>query len=142
LDRPALLYVLRLPVLKVEVAGQKMFFAAAGEVSSRLELYELARDHLSLLERGEVERARYGLRANWGFINLAQSRPKVKFSKRKVKEKDREYSSGYRECSNKASTRGGYDFLRQQSERALLYSARVVDYYHGRSPARAIGGGG
>jgi hypothetical protein len=57
LDRPALLYVLRLPVLRVEVAGQKMFFAAAGEVSSRLELYELARDHLSLLERGEVERA-------------------------------------------------------------------------------------
>ena len=73
MDRPALLYVLRLPVLKVEVAGQKMFFAAAGEVSSRLELYELARDHLSLLERGEVERARYGLRANWWFINLAQS---------------------------------------------------------------------
>jgi hypothetical protein len=55
LDRPALLYVLRAPVLKVEVAGQKMFFAAVGEVPSRLELLELARDHLSLLALGEVE---------------------------------------------------------------------------------------
>ncbi|MCC6050779.1 MAG: hypothetical protein LM580_08735 [Thermofilum sp.] len=54
-DRPALLYIVRAPVLKVEVAGQKMFFAAVGEVSSRLELYKLARDHLSLLERSEVE---------------------------------------------------------------------------------------
>ena len=54
-DRPALLYIVRAPVLKVEVAGQKMFFAAAGEVSSRLELYKLARDHLPLLERSEVE---------------------------------------------------------------------------------------
>jgi hypothetical protein len=53
LDRPALLY--RAPVLKVEIAGARSFFAAVGEVSSRLELYELARDHLSLLERGEVE---------------------------------------------------------------------------------------
>ena len=55
MDRPALLYIVRAPVLKVEVAGQKMFFAAVGEVSSRLELYKLARDHLSLLERSEVE---------------------------------------------------------------------------------------
>jgi hypothetical protein len=38
-------------------------------------------------------------KANRGFINLAQSRPKVNFSKRKVKEKDKEYSSGYRESA-------------------------------------------
>lgn len=55
MDRPVLLYVLRVPVLKVEVAGQKMFFAAVGEVSSRLELFRSARDHLPLLERSEVE---------------------------------------------------------------------------------------
>jgi hypothetical protein len=29
LDRPALLYIVRAPVLKVEVAGQKMFLARA-----------------------------------------------------------------------------------------------------------------
>ena len=33
------------------------------------------------------------LRANRGFINPAQKRPKVNFSKQKVKEKNREYSS-------------------------------------------------
>ena len=32
----------------------------------------------------------HALRANRGFINLSQSRPKVKFSNRKVKEKNRE----------------------------------------------------
>jgi len=32
----------------------------------------------------------HGLRANRGFINLAQRSPKVNFSKLKVKEKDRE----------------------------------------------------
>jgi hypothetical protein len=48
------IYVVRAPVLKLEVGGQ-MFFTAVGEVSSRLELLELARDHLPLLEKGEVE---------------------------------------------------------------------------------------
>ena len=69
-----------------------------------------------------VSRAAHGLKANRGFIKLSHSRLKVNFSNLKVKEKNKEYSSGYRECSNKASTRGGYDFLRQRSERALLYA--------------------
>jgi hypothetical protein len=34
----------------------------------------------------------HGLKANRGFINLAQRSLKVIFSKRKVKEKDREYA--------------------------------------------------
>jgi hypothetical protein len=40
-----------------------------------------------------VSRAAHGLKANRGFIKLSQSRPKVKFSNRKVKEKDREYAA-------------------------------------------------
>jgi len=56
-DSRVLLYIVRAPVLKVKVAGSRFsfFFTAAGEVSSRLELYKLARDHLPLLEKGEVE---------------------------------------------------------------------------------------
>ena len=40
-----------------------------------------------------VSRAAHGPRANRGFIKLSHSRPKVKFSNRKVKEKNREYAA-------------------------------------------------
>jgi len=39
-----------------------------------------------------VSRTAHGLRANRGFINPAQSRPKVKFFNLKVKEKNKEYA--------------------------------------------------
>ena len=39
-----------------------------------------------------VSRAAHRPRANRGFIKLSHSSPKVNFSKRKVKEKDREYA--------------------------------------------------
>jgi hypothetical protein len=54
----------------------------------------------------------HGLKANRGFIKLAQSRPKVKFFNRKVKEKNREYSSSYRErAAGRAKARGQNGFV-------------------------------
>jgi len=54
-DSRALIYVIRAPVLKVEISGARLFFAAVGEVSSRVELLRSARDLLPLLDKNEVE---------------------------------------------------------------------------------------
>jgi len=54
-DRPARIYVVRAPVLKVEISGARLFFAAVGEVSSRMELLRSAHDHLPLLDKNEIE---------------------------------------------------------------------------------------
>jgi hypothetical protein len=54
-DRLARIYVVRAPVLKVEISGARLFFAAVGEVSSRMELLRSARDLLPLLDKNEIE---------------------------------------------------------------------------------------
>ena len=57
---------------------------------------QLKGPELRLLHRARSHRAvpaAHGPKANRGFIKLSQSRPKVKFSNRKVKEKNREYAA-------------------------------------------------
>jgi hypothetical protein len=54
-DRLARIYVVRAPVLKIEISGARLFFAAVGEVSSRVELLRSARDLLPLLDKNEIE---------------------------------------------------------------------------------------